>query len=111
MMGPAREWEERRQRVAARRPRVRVDRCLVRAGAEGTFEVVIEGFGLVPAFSPPHITIGGVLLERMRVEQGGRRLTGTLAARPRGTAVEVDLGYIRTVGKVTPEERRDVKGR
>lgn len=103
-MGPAREWEERRQRVAARRPQARVDRCVVRAGAEGTFDVVIDGFGLVPAISPPHITIGGVLLERPRVEQGGRRLTGMLTERPRSTEVEVDLGYVRTAGKMAVQD-------
>jgi hypothetical protein len=101
VIGPARKWEERRQQLAARKPHVRVDRCVLTDGEKGTYQVTIEGFGLLPAITPPRITVGGVPLEQVRVEHGGRRLTGVLSTQPRGTEVIVDLGYARADGETT----------
>jgi hypothetical protein len=98
MTGPARKWEERQKLLASREPRVRVDRCVVKEGKKRSYDVVIEGFGLLPAITPPHITVGGVALEQARFEQGGRRVTGVLRDPPKDDQVIVDLGYARAEG-------------
>lgn len=98
MIGPARKWIERRDLLAARRPQVRVDRWVIAEGEEGYYDVVIEGVGLLPAITPPHITVGGVTLENATFEQGGRRVTGVLRELPKAERVVVDLGYMRTEG-------------
>lgn len=93
MIGPASRWVERNKLAAERRPRVRVDRCVVTKSVEGSFEVTIDGFALMPAIVPPMVTVGGVPLERMEFELGGRRITGVLPEEPESRRVVVDLGY------------------
>ena len=103
MIGPARNWEERRRLLASRAPKVRVDRAVVRTGKTGTYEVTIEGFGLVPAISPPQITVGDVPLEETSFARDGRTVTGVLRDRPKHQHVAVDLGYAVAEGDVTVE--------
>jgi hypothetical protein len=98
MIGPARKWDERRKLLASRKPQVRVDRCVVTENEKGYRDVVIEGFGLLPAVTPPLITVGGVTVELARFEQGGRRVTGIVRVRPSDGRVIVDLGYARAEG-------------
>lgn len=102
MIGPARKWEERRKLLASRKPQVRVDRCIVVESEKGYRDVVIEGFGLLPAISPPHVTVGGAALEFAKFEQGGRRVTGIVRDRPKDDQVIVDLGYARAEGYIRP---------
>ena len=85
--------------MAGRAPRVRIDRCQVIEGEKGYYDVVIEGFGLRPAITPPRIVVGGVPLEGVRFEEGGRRATGVLREQPRDYQVTVDLGYARAEGE------------
>ena len=103
MTGPARKWEERRKLLASRKPHVRVDRCVVTASDKGDFEVVIEGFGLLPAITPPRITLGGKTLQRTKFELGGRRVTGIVRERPVNNRLVVDLGYARAEGLAVVE--------
>ena len=104
MINRARKWQERQKLLAARAPRVRVDRCTVTERGDGYhYEVVIEGFGLRPAISPPLVTVGGVTLERPRFEPGGRRVTGQLPGRPRDGYVVIDLRYARWEGRAADE--------
>ena len=98
MIGPARKWRERQKLLASRKPQVRVDRCVVTEVEKGNYDVVIEGFGLRPAITPPHITVGGVPLEQAKFEQGGRRVTAVLRNRPKDDQFIVDLGYARAEG-------------
>jgi hypothetical protein len=102
MTGPARKWEERRKLLASRKPRVRVDRCVVTEREKGHYDVMIEGFGLLPAITPPRIAVGGVLLEQAMFEKGGRRVTGVLRDRPKNDQVIVDLGYAHAEGYARP---------
>jgi hypothetical protein len=99
MIGPARKWKERQKQLAERKPRARIDRCEVAQDEKGRYMVVVEGFGLVPAVSPPQITVGGVPLEEIRYEKGGRRLSGVLREPPRDGRVVVDLGYAQATGE------------
>jgi len=101
--GPAKKWEERRQLLASRKPRVRVDRCRMERAAAGGYHVVIEGFGLQPAFSPPQIAVGGVPLEGATFATDGRRVTGILRESPEGRQVVVDLGYAIAEGTADVE--------
>jgi hypothetical protein len=71
--------------------------------AAGGYDVVIEGFGLQPAFSSPQIAVGGVPLERATFATNGRRVTGIARARPEGRQVVVDLGYAITEGTANVE--------
>jgi hypothetical protein len=102
MIGLARKWEERRKLLASRKSQVRVDRCVVTQGEKGYRDVVIEGFGLLPAATPPHITVGGVTLELAKFELGGRRVTGVVRDRPKNDEVIVELGYARFEGSAKP---------
>jgi hypothetical protein len=101
----ARNWEERRKLAASRRPHVRIDRAIVRKGGKGQygFELVIEGFGLLPAISPPQVTVGGILVAQPTFATDGRSVTGALRERPANPQVVVDLGYARAEGTATFE--------
>ena len=103
MTGPARKWEVRRRLLASRGPTVRLDRAVVRTGRNGTYEVTIEGFGLRPAISPPHITVGDVPLEEASFSKDGRTVTGVLRDRPKNQHVAVDLGYAVAQGDAAVE--------
>jgi hypothetical protein len=103
MTGPGRKWEERRRLLASRKPKVRVDSAVVRTGKGGKYEVIIEGFGLRPAISPPQILVGGVLLEEATFARDGRTVTGVLRHRPKNQQVLVDLGYASAEGKLAVE--------
>jgi hypothetical protein len=72
-------------------------------GATGRYDVVIEGFGLTPAVSPPWVAVGGLRLEHASFARDGRRITGTLRDRPANHAVIVDLVFARAEGFVTIE--------
>jgi hypothetical protein len=91
----ARKWEERRKLLASRKPAVRIDRAIIKTASRGEYgyEVVIDGFGLVPAIAPPNITVGGEALEQLTFAIGGRTVTGLLRDRPKGQRICVDLGY------------------
>jgi hypothetical protein len=101
----ARKWEERRKLAASRTPQVRIDRAIVKKGGEGQygFEVAIEGFGLLPAVSPPQVTVGGVLVAQPKFATDGRSVAGVLRERPENPQVVVDLGYARAEGTATFE--------
>lgn len=101
----ARNWEERRKLAASRTPQVRLDRVIVKKGGEGQygFEVAIEGFGLLPALSPPQVTVGGVPVAQLTFATDGRRAAGVLRERPANPQVVVDLGYAHAEGTVTFE--------
>jgi hypothetical protein len=100
MIGIARKWLDRQKALAARAPRVRIDAVTMAAADKGEYGVVIEGFGLRPAVTPPTITIGGVRVEELKFEAGGRRATGVLRSPPSGDDVLVDLGHARATGKI-----------
>jgi hypothetical protein len=100
-----RNWEERRRLAASRKPQVRIDRAIVKESAQEqyVFEVVIEGFGLLPALVPPEVTVGGVLVQPPTFAANGRSVVGVLRERPPNLHVVVDLGYARAEGTATFE--------
>lgn len=100
MTDSAREWKKRQELLAERKPQVRVDRSMVSEGEKGYYDVVIEGVGLLPAITPPHIVVGGVTLEQAKYERGGRQVTGVLRAPPEDDKVVVDLGYVSAEGRL-----------
>jgi hypothetical protein len=100
MIGIARKWLERQKALAARAPRVRIDAVTTAAGDKGEYGVVIEGFGLSPAVTPPTITIGGARVEELKFGPGGRRVTGVLRSPSSGDEIVVDLGHARAAGRV-----------
>jgi hypothetical protein len=99
MTDPTNEWKRRQKLVAERQPVVRIDDVTIEEGNDG-YKVAIDGFGLRPAISPPLVTVGGVQVEKLRVEEGGRRLTGYLPEKPQSNEVMVDLGYACGKGKI-----------
>jgi hypothetical protein len=96
VMAGAEAWKERREKIAARAPVVRLDRCSVKPLAKrGSYEAVIEGHNLHQAISPPKITVGGATLEKIRFQDDGTAIRGVLSKRPRGRVVVVDYGFAR----------------
>ncbi len=100
MIGLARKWHERLKLLASCQPQVRIDRAAVTQVQKGQYDVVIEGFGLRPAITPPAITVGGAPVEQLKFESGGCRVTGVLRTRPVDDRIIVDLGYARATGHV-----------
>ena len=100
MTNPARGWRKRQELFAERKPRLRIDSSVLSEGEKGYYDVVIEGIGLLPALTPPHITVGGVTLEQAKFEQGGRQVRGVLRERPKDDKVVVDLGYASTESRL-----------
>jgi hypothetical protein len=93
-------WRERQKRIAARSPQVRIDRCTIRAldRAEG-YEVIIDGFNLHQAISPPRVTVGGVPADSLGFARDGKQLRVRLKRKPAGDRVEVDYGFARAEGR------------
>lgn len=93
---PRESWRERHRRAASRKPWIRLDRAQVNPLAEGRgYEVVIEGFNLHPVISPPRVTVGGVLVERLKFQKDGRAVRGVLPRKPPSHLVVVDYGFAR----------------
>src|SRR5207249_1235468 len=89
-------WWERRKRAVEHKVRVRVDRMSIKARTPRRgYEVVIQGFNLHRAISPPRITVGEVTLEQIDFDPGGLAIRGILPRQPRSRRVVVDYGFAR----------------
>lgn len=89
-------WYEKHRRAAQRKAWIRLDRVRVEPLGPGRgYAVVIEGVNLYPVISPPHVTVGGVLLERLEFQKDGRTLRGVLPRKPPSHRVVVDYGFAR----------------
>jgi len=96
MQRRAQEWLARQKQMAARRPRIRLDGCTLEALPQGKgYAVVIDGFNLHQAISPPLITVGGVQLELAKFRRDGKQIRGVLRKKPDGEHVEVEYGFAR----------------
>jgi hypothetical protein len=92
-------WKEMQKKIAARAPIVRLDRCYVKPVSNNkkkrSYEALIEGYNMHQAISPPRVTVGGVMLEKIRFQDDGTAIRGTLSKRPRDRMVVVDYGFTR----------------
>lgn len=93
-------WRDRQQRIAARGPQVRIDRCTIQAlDREEGYTAIIEGFNLRQAISPPRVTVGGVSAHALTFDRDGKHLRVLLKQLPDGDRVEVDYGFARAEGR------------
>jgi len=81
--------------MAGRRPWIRLDGAEVAKATEGDYPiaVTIHGHNLKMAISPPRIEIGGVPLENISFEDGGKTIRGILSRMPEDDRVLVDYGF------------------
>ncbi|WP_026555109.1 hypothetical protein [Arthrobacter sp. 35W] len=83
-----------RQETQGRRAWIRVDKAAASpATTRGVYDVAITGVNLHMAVVPPRIMVGGVPLQQLSFEPGGRRITGVLRGAPEGGSVSVDYGF------------------
>ena len=94
--------------LLGRLPRIRVDDAHVAQDPdrEGGFRVSISGHNLKMAISPPMIRVGGVELTDLKIDPGGKQITGTLTRKPESDQVTVDFGF---ASDETTLNRRDEK--
>jgi hypothetical protein len=89
-------WQARQKRAAERKPWIRLDRYYMKPQTgKDTYEVVIEGFHLASAVSPPRITLGGVPVRGLKFKPDGRAVWGILSKEPANDVLVVDYGYAR----------------
>jgi len=99
------DWPQQHMRAAERKPGIRLDRCSVKSlGRRAGYQVAIEGFNLHMAIAPPHVTVGGVVLQQLEFQPDGRVIRGVLARKPRSRRVAVDYGFARMERKQLVEE-------
>lgn len=96
MLSDERRWRERHAEAVAREPRIRIDGVEISAVDGGRrYAVVIFGFNLHAAISPPRVTVGGLDLEAMTFSPDGRTIGGILPSPPGNQRVVVDFGFAR----------------
>jgi hypothetical protein len=93
-------WRARQKQMAERSPTIRIDRCTIEPlqgdkgqEADKGYLVVIEGFRLHQAISPPRITVGKLVVESVTFRADGKQIRGVLRARPDDDRVRVDYGF------------------
>jgi hypothetical protein len=93
MLSRERQWRDRQERAAARKPHVRIDSVEISAvDPPREYRVVVHGFNLHAVVSPPRVTVGGVELEEIIFSVDGRTIRGRLSSAPSGERVVVELG-------------------
>jgi hypothetical protein len=96
MLRRAQAWVERQKQMASRRPRIRLDSCTLEPLPKGTgYAVVIDGFNLYQAISPPLVTVGGERVEPVNFRRDGKQIRGLLRKKPDGEHVQVNYGFAR----------------
>jgi hypothetical protein len=84
-------------RAWIRLDRVRVEPLEDRSG----YRVIIDGFNLHRAISPPRVEVGGVPLQQLEFQRDGRCLRGVLAREPANPVTVVDYGFARAEAKIS----------
>lgn len=92
--------------LEGRRPWIRLDEAQIEEDPErsGQYRVTISGHNLKMAISPPRISVGGVELENLSFDPGGKHITGTLPKKPESDEVTVDYGFAKGQTKVAQRE-------
>jgi len=85
-------WDQRHKLLQERSSRFRVDRCSIEREKDG-YRLVCTGLGLVPALSPPRISLGGVVLKGLKYLDQGRRLEAVVDQLPEDRTVVLDFVY------------------
>lgn len=89
-------WHDSRERLAKRKPWIRLDSIdLTPSAKEGGYQVVIRGFNLHASVVPPRITVDGIPLEKPIFQSDGRQILGYLPYEPESKSVFVDYGFAK----------------
>lgn len=92
--------------LEGRRPWIRLDDAQIVEDRErsGEFQVTISGHNLKMAISPPRVSVGGIELEHLSFEPGGKQITGVLRNKPGSDEVIVDYGFASGAATATWQE-------
>lgn len=92
----SKQWRKKHQQWEERKPKIRLIGLEVEFLGPGQgYAVVIEGFNLYGAISPPKVTVGGIPLEHPEFYPNGRFIRGKLSRKPQSDRVVVDYGFAR----------------
>src|SRR5262249_43735626 len=93
-MTRAERWIELQRQAAGAPARLRDDNARVRR-EKGEYAVLVKGFGLHNALSPPSLTVGGVPAEDLRFQPDGLALHGVLRLMPTDERTVLEYGFTR----------------
>ncbi|HPG21918.1 MAG TPA: hypothetical protein PLH75_03915 [Amaricoccus sp.] len=102
MTNAGERWKQRQKMLEGRTGRFRVDACRILRAEDG-YRLVCTGMGMIPAISPPRITVGGLPVREVQFLDRGRRIEAVLPEPPRDSTVLLD--FVQGVAKV--EAARD----
>jgi len=89
-------WIDDRKRAAQARPRIRIDSLELTTHPDGRgYLVVLKGYGLYRAITPPSLTVGGAHVQELQFQADGLLLRGVTPSKPATMHAILDYGFTR----------------